>query len=283
MPQDSPRGLHRVISRMMHWLAPAECLLCKTPHDAMHAICADCEAGLSRNTQCCHRCALPYAERDSVITHGLKDARHPSTTTHPRSYTLPPLPDALCGCCRHAPPHFETTRAPYLMRTGIRDLIHQWKFQNRPHLSPLLADLLVKSLPAACQNSSDPEYAASQRMLVPAPTQWRRQVSRGFDHTWLLAQAIRSRHAERIVVRPWLRNLRYRPPQHELDRKKRLSGAQDRFRAHPKVAGHHITLIDDVMTTGATVRGAASALRLAGARSVEVWCLARTPAPYHAR
>jgi len=150
-------------------------------------------------------------------------------------------------------------------------------------LSPLLADLLVKSLPAARQNPRDPESAASLRMLVPIPTQWRRQMSRGFDHTWLLAQAIRSRHAEQIVVRPWLSNLRYRPPQHELDRKKRLTGAQDRFHAHPKVAGLHITLVDDVMTTGATVRGAASALRLAGARSVEVWCLARTPAPSHAR
>ena len=127
------------------------------------------------------------------------------------------------------------------------------------------------------------EGSGEVRMLVPIPTQWRRQMSRGFDHTWLLAQAIRSRHAGRIVVRPWLRNLRYRPPQHGLDRKKRLTGAQGRFRAHPKLAGHHITLIDDVITTGATVTGAASALRLAGARSVDVWCLARTPAPSHAR
>ena len=168
------------------------------------------------------------------------------------------------------------------MRTGVRDLIHLWKFQNRPHLSPLLADLLLNDLPQADKSPGASEGNAIQRVLVPIPTQWRRQVSRGFDHTWLLAQAIRSRHAEQMVVRSWLRNRRYRPPQHALSRKKRLMAAEDRFRAHPKVAGHPITLVDDVMTTGATVRGAANALRRAGARSVEVWCLARTPAPYNA-
>ena len=263
------QNIGHALVQTVKWLIPATCLICRRPHDDARAICAECEHGFSRNRQACQRCALPLQAADFTAVR--------------RSDIADVSERALCATCIKHPPAVISAHAPYLMRTGIRDLIHLWKFQNRPHLSPLLADLLVKSLPAACQNSSDPEYAASQRMLVPVPTQWRRQVSRGFDHTWLLAQAIRSRHAERIVVRPWLRNLRYRPPQHELDRKKRLSGAQDRFRAHPKVAGHHITLIDDVMTTGATVRGAASALRLAGARSVEVWCLARTPAPYHAR
>ena len=169
------------------------------------------------------------------------------------------------------------------MRTGIWDLIQLWKFQNRPQLSSLVADLPVNDLPQAAKELGAPENTASQCVLVPIPTQWRRQVSRGFDHTWLLAQAIRTRHAELMAVRSWLRIQRFRPPQHELSRKERLPDAKSRFRAHPKVAGHHITLLDDVMTAGATVRGAADALRHAGARLVEIWCLARTPAPSTAR
>ena len=107
-----------------------------------------------------------------------------------------------------------SARTPSLMQTGIWDLIQLWKFQNRPQLSSLVADLLINDLPQAAKDLGAPESTASQRVLVPIPTQWRRQVSRGFGHTWLLAQAIWTRHAEPVVVRSWLRNQRFRPPQH---------------------------------------------------------------------
>ena len=86
------------------------------------------------------------------------------------------------------------------------------KIQNRPQLSSFVADLLVNDLPHAAKDLGAPDSTASQRVLVPIPTQWRRRVSRGFDHTWLMAQAIRTRHAEPMVVRSWLRNQRFRPP-----------------------------------------------------------------------
>ena len=262
------QNISQALVKTVKWLIPATCLICRQPHDAARAICADCEHGFSRNRQACHRCALPLQASDSPAIH--------------RSDFGGISERALCPTCIRHPPAVVSAHAPYLMRTGMRDLIHLWKFQNRPHLSPLLADLLLNDLPEADKTPGASEGNAMQRVLVPIPTQWRRQVSRGFDHTWLLAQAIRSRHAEQMVVRSWLGNRRYRPPQHELGRKQRLMAVEDRFRAHPKVAGRHITLVDDVMTTGATVRGAANALRRAGARSVEVWCLARTPAPYNA-
>jgi ComF family protein len=117
-------------------------------------------------------------------------------------------------------------------------------------------------------------------MLVPIPTQWRRQARRGFDHTWLLANAIRSQCLQPAVVRPWLLNRHYRAAQHRLNRKSRLADTRDRFVARPSIAGHKVVLIDDVMTTGATARAAARACAEAGALSVAVWCLARTPAPF---
>ena len=258
-------SIGHVLVQAVKWLAPATCLICRRSHDAARAICADCEQGFSRNRHACSRCALPFQSSGPAALRPLSFRCESGR--------------ALCATCIRHPPAVTSTYAPYLMRTGMRDLIHLWKFQNQPHLSPLLADLLVKDLPPTCSNSGEPECTASQRVLVPIPTQWRRRVSRGFDHTWLLAQAIRSRRAEPIVVRPWLKNLRYRPPQHELGRTKRLTDTLARFSAHPKVAGRHITLIDDVMTTGATVSGAANTLKRAGARSVDVWCLARTPAP----
>ena len=62
--------------------------------------------------------------------------------------------------------------------------------------------------------------------------------------------------------------------------KSTLAETQDRFIAHWAIAGHNVVLIDDVMTTGATARAAARACVETGARSVAVWCLARTPAPF---
>ena len=253
----SLKRLHRGVSRLVHWLAPAECLLCGAPHGNTRALCGDCAAGLSRNTHSCHRCALPR------------------------------LPGTLCRGCRHAPPHFETTHAPYLMRTGIRDLIHQWKFSNRPHLSTLLASLFVEAtfgeatlLGTARPGCSD---LAGPTVLVPVPTQWRRQMQRGFDHTWVLAHALKSQHYPALLVRPWLRNRGPRKAQHLLDRATRWQDATDRFTAASKLAGHRVILVDDVMTTGATARAAARVCGEAGAQSVNVWCIARTPAPITAR
>ena len=186
----------------------------------------------------------------------------------------------LCPTCIKHPPHFFGAYAPYLMRTGMRDLIHLWKFQNRPQLTGLLAELLLSHLPTDSGDSLTHPGAAAHTSLVPIPTQWRRQMRRGFDHTWLLANAIPSQWAQPAAVSPWLKNRHYRPAQHRLNTQSRLADTQDRFIADPAIAGHNVALIDDVMTTGATARAAARACTEAGAHSVAAWCLARTPAPF---
>ena len=258
--------IHRGIVQAIRWLAPASCVLCRHLHNRARAICADCEAAFSRNQHACQRCALPPQSLHSRVI----DRFGPARKSAPR----------LCSTCINHPPHFFGTHAPYLMRTGLRDLIHLWKFQNRPQLTGLLAELLLRHLPAASAVSLSHPGAAAHTVLVPIPTQWRRQMRRGFDHTWLLANAIQSQWAQPAVVRSQLKNRHYRPAQHRLNKKNRLVDTQDRFIAHPAIAGHNVALIDDVMTTGATARAAARACTEAGAHSVIVLCLARAPAPF---
>ena len=258
--------IHRGFVQAIRWLAPASCVLCRHLHNRARAICLDCEAAFSRNQHACHRCALPLQPTHSRVIDGFAPAR----ISAPR----------LCPTCIKRPPPFFGAHAPYLMRTGMRDLIHLWKFQNRPQLTGLLAELLLSRLPTAAAESLPKPGAAAHTVLVPIPTQWRRQVRRGFDHTWLLAHAIRSQWAQPTVVRSCLKNRHYRPAQHRLNKRSRLADTQGRFIAHPAIAGHNVALIDDVMTTGATARAAARACTEAGAHSVVVWCLARTPAPF---
>jgi ComF family protein len=178
-------------------------------------------------------------------------------------------------CCTHCQQHrfyFEETHAPFLMQGGIRDLIHLWKFQHQPQLSPLLASLFIRE-------AFTPADLLRSLVLIPIPTQWRRQLQRGFDHTRVLAQAIAATYPHSLTVKPWLRHTRSGATQHRLSRLARWRNQHERFAVNAKIQGCRVVLLDDVMTTGATVNAAAETCLEAGAKQVTVWCLARTPEP----
>ena len=242
-------------SKLLQSLSPPRCLLCKENHDRPHAICANCEGLLPRNSRACCQCGLPLGAAVPAGARQIEPSEH-------------------CGACRRGPPRFQHTLAPFLMQAGMQELIHLWKFQGQSHLTSLLAVLFTSAI-APRTVRQIPRSA----VLVPIPTQWHRQIVRGFDHTWLLAQALRWHLPGDNKINPWLRNTGFLKPQHRLDRRDRMKRGRDRFSAHPNAAGEHIILIDDVMTTGATARSAAAAFAAVGAQSITMWCLARTPAP----
>ena len=234
--------------KAIQWLAPAVCVLCRQTHPSTEAICDDCDRRLPRNQAPCPRCALPSAGRTSTTT--LK----------------------YCTDCQQHRFYFANTHAPFLMQAGIRDLIHLWKFQHQPQLSPLLASLFIRAM-------SPTPPSPSPLLLVPIPTQWRRQLQRGFDHTRVLAQAIAATYPHSLTVKPWLRHTRSGATQHRLNRSARWHNQHERFAVNARIQGCQVVLLDDVMTTGATVNAAAAACLKAGAKQVKVWCFARTPEP----
>ena len=234
--------------KAIQWLAPAVCVLCRQTHPSTEAICDDCDQRLPRNQAPCPRCALPSAGRTSTTT--LK----------------------YCTDCQQHRFYFAKTHAPFLMQAGIRDLIHLWKFQHQPQLSPLLASLFIRAM-------SPTPPSPSPLLLVPIPTQWRRQLQRGFDHTRVLAQAIAATYPHSLTVKPWLRHTRSGATQHRLNRSARWHNQHERFAVNARIQGCQVVLLDDVMTTGATVNAAAAACLKAGAKQVKVWCFARTPEP----
>jgi len=287
--------LKQQLIECVRWLLPGNCELCQQPHARAKPICTTCQAGFSLNDVSCKYCALPLKDRfESArvlarprFTHlgslspQENDSLNTAAVTGERTLAAMTKPLLSCRACSLHPPDFDSTSAPFLMRTGIRSLIHLWKFQNRPQLTRLLAQLFIDAM----ANHGAQELAASvihppgnaPLLLVPIPTQRQRQIRRGFDHTWLLAQALHSLWCGDSTVCSALRNQQPRAAQHRMNRSDRLAHSEARFSARSTVSNRRVVLVDDVMTTGATARAAATVCRGAGAQTVQVWCLARTP------
>lgn len=175
--------------------------------------------------------------------------------------TAGPRGGDLLGCpsCTGSRPAFER-----IVRLGsfeglLRDWVHELKFNASRtlgiRLGRLLGDAIAHQLEAA-------GIDRSRVIVVPMPTTFRRRMSRGIDHALVLARAVQSRTGGRLA-RPVLK--RHRPSQLEVNPSERQRNMARAFRPRvlspgPDLAGKVVILIDDVTTTGATLRGACRAI-----------------------
>ncbi len=190
----------------------------------------------------------------------------------PSPRALEASPAHLCGRCRTARVHFAVARAATLYTPGgpAREAILAFKHTGRDtlgrHLAALMAD---RSGPILAEGPWD--------VLVPVPLHARRERQRGFNQAAFLARDLGRRAGLPLAARA-LRRVRATPPQsgHPDDRRRNVRDAFAVARL-AEVAGRHVLLVDDVLTTGATANECARALRRAGARRVGVYTLARVP------
>ncbi len=179
----------------------------------------------------------------------------------------------LCRTCRFAlaaPPAMPVggdviAAVPFAGRP--RDVLLGFKYANRRQLAHHFAGLLVNRLLASGVRPSEVD------VVTWAPTSGQRRHRRGFDQAELVARRV----AAQLGV-PCRRLLEREGgvPQTGLDRATRLHGPV--FRASPAVAGQRVLVIDDVITTGSTLRSAEAAIHSAGARTVQRAAVATTPA-----
>lgn len=149
-----------------------------------------------------------------------------------------------------------------------RDVLLNLKYRNRRQLGHHLAGLVVNRLLAEGFGPRDID------VVTWAPTSARRRQRRGFDHAELIARRVALQLG--VPCRRLLRRDGSAPPQTGLDRATRLHGPV--FTASPGVRGRRVLVIDDVVTTGSTLRSAARALELAGVAAVVKAAVATTPA-----
>jgi ComF family protein len=148
-------------------------------------------------------------------------------------------------------------------------LLQALKYGGRLALAEPLADGLADALSAAGTPMPD--------AIVPLPLAPARQRTRGFDQARLIATRVSRRL--RIPVVAALARVRDAGPQAALPLRARAGNVRDAFAASPALAGARIAIVDDVMTTGATLAAAAKAARAAGAVQVDAWVVARTLPP----
>jgi ComF family protein len=171
-----------------------------------------------------------------------------------------------CAACAAHPPPFDYARTAALYTGGLRDALHDLKFARRRALARPLGDLLAEQ----CAADVPPDADA----LVPVPLAPGREAERGFNQARLLADRLAASLA-RPVRAGWLTRIRGTGPQTDLTAAQRVENVRGAFRAKAAVAGHHLVVVDDILTTGATVAECARALRAAGARAVGVLAVAR--------
>jgi ComF family protein len=186
-------------------------------------------------------------------------------TTCPRCAL--PTGGATCRGCSLAPPPVARAVACGPYEGGLKRLIHALKFEG----------LDIVAAPAAARLAEAVRFgeAGALDAVVPIPSTRRRNRERGYDPAGLIGEELARRLS--LPLLPVLRRVRETPPQSSLAAAERRSNVAGAFRGLAAASGRSLLVVDDVLTTGATVFAASQALRSAGARRVAVAVLARTP------
>ena len=239
-----PRYKHQVYI----WLNNIQtCLICDEATQSTQCVCNVCETELPWLMEHCDVCALPL-----------------------------PMEGLICGQCQKNPPAFKQVIAPWSYSFPIDILISRFKHQARWPLGQMLAWLLAQHL----QHRFDNTELVRPECLLPVPMARKRLRERGYNQALMLARWLGSDlnipHDEQLLLRP-----HETVAQQALDAKNRKRNLLGAFALAPdaQVQGRHFALVDDVLTTGATAHSLARLLMNAGAKQVDVYCLARTPKP----
>jgi ComF family protein len=206
-------------------------------------VCDACVARFAQPQPRCSRCALPV-----------------------------PAGVSICGQCLRQPPPLDACHAAVAYAYPWSGLIGRFKFQGEPGWAGCFATLM-RSAPWI-----EPALERAE-LVLPMPLAPQRLAERGFNQALELARRLAPGRCDPSL----LLRLRETPPQATLDRQARQRNVQDAFALDPLRAGQargcHVVLVDDVMTSGASLHAAAVVLRRAGAASITALVLARTDAP----
>lgn len=223
---------------------PNHCLLCDEQLPArVTPLCTSCRNALPWLDRKCRYCSLPLPGNEPG--------------------------EDCCGRCLRSPPPFDGSHCLFYYRHPLDKLITRLKFNQQLALGRLLAQLLTEYLLVHLRPEQFPD------LIIPMPLHQSRLRTRGFNQAYELA-----RDCAKVFSIPIAHNacrrVKNTPPQLGLDAPTRRRNLRGAFRIDADLSGHTVAVVDDVMTTGSSMREISRELRNAGAGQVYLWCIART-------
>ena len=211
-------------------------MLCSAPQGGSLALCADCLQN------------LPWHD----------SGRCPQCA-------LASVDNQLCGHCLKSPPAFDATQALFRYEFPLDAMLQRYKYSHLLALAETFGTLMADShAPAPLPD-----------VIVPMPLHPQRLAERGFNQAVEIARVVSSRLGIKMDTTSCSR-IKLAPPQVSLPLRQRVKNMRGAFACNQRLEGLRIALIDDVMTTGASLNALAKAIKSAGADGVECWVIART-------
>jgi ComF family protein len=229
-------------SNLVNTLFKQKCLLCDANSDALEAnIHEVCRACLNE---------LPRHPKTSCLQCGLSSGGQ------------------LCGSCISSPPDFDVTTSVFLYEFPINAMMQRYKYGNMLSLCAFFGQLLSEKI-----------NLESVDIIIPMPMHPTRIKERGFNQALEIAKVLCKKSKEKLDFES-VERIKLTPPQASLPLKERVKNIKGAFKVKgdkpDKIQGKRIAIVDDVMTTGASLNELAKTLKKAGAAHVECWVIART-------
>lgn len=218
------------------------CFLCATNRTQKHGLCSGCLNDLT------------WAPANSCLQCGLISDGN------------------LCGSCISSPPDFNATHAVFIYAYPIDTMIQRYKYGTSLSLSHAFGQLLNEKIRLI--NNVD-----AIDLIIPMPMHPTRLKERGFNQALEIAKVLDSLLCKNKISKLDYKNAIRKtltPPQASLPLKQRVKNIKGAFKINKDLTGKRIAIVDDVMTTGASLNELAKTLKQAGATHVECWVIART-------
>ena len=218
------------------------CLLCTSSDANNQAICVACLADLPWSPQTsCPQCGL--------ASNGM-----------------------VCGSCLNSQPDFDATKAVFLYAYPVDAMMLRYKYGNMLNLGDTFGEFLAEKI--VLEN-----HFKNIDLIIPMPMHPQRLKERGFNQALEIAKVLTKNCKEKLDYNS-LERQTLTPPQASLPLKARVKNIKGAFKVNDDLVGDlkgkRIAIVDDVMTTGASLNELAKTLKKAGASHVECWVVART-------
>lgn len=235
--------LTRILKRLLNLILPQRCLKCDEILDADPGLCGPCWSQIRfiSDPQCSH-CGLP-------LDFEVGD-------------------EGLCGSCAVSPPLYDKGRSVFVYDDASKGMILRFKHGDSTHGAPAFAKWM---------GTVGQDLLKDTDLIIPVPLHWTRLFTRTYNQAQLMATHLCKLAPHASLEPALLKRHKRTPPQGHLSKEGRIENVKSSFKASKPhlIKGKSILLIDDVLTSGATLNACAKELKKAGAKKVFALTLAR--------